>query len=969
MRKWLLATSCLAGAIASVHAQTAVLQGSPWTNGHIPQYYPNPYQEPVLGDGGGSGGGPTVGTNPQELGITSYSPTNAYPVSGGGHGPNGEHFCMYDAPVSNPSGFHYLCFDPNAGGGALLSFGALGGATAQPLTIKGNGISETFPFSGGGSITGPPNYLAVYNSGGALASSQYLPNANIPAFTGQVTNSAGSNNLSLAAGAAAANLGFTPLNPNTSQGPNTVYSGPTVSSGPPTFRSLVWNDLPLFTQGDAHAINRTLLSKVQETVSVTDWIPPGTNLATTDVTGYFQNAATDACARSPGGLHIYVPPYTYIINGTSNSGAGVNNSCGNTWELATIGGIGEATYGATTPGGATINYCLTGSFGMRWQPAGFPAFTTKQHIQGGGIFGGTLNDTCASNSPALISNGTSDWHAHDLVTNNAYSVLQIKGSLWPKFNDISDYLTRSQDYVFTGDQTGQNQNGAPCVTSSTVSSSGTAITWTAHGLVANQYLWFTGSLPGGLSGTVGYYVLAAGLTTNSFEVATSPGGSAVSAGTGSGFTAIAASTTGPSDCSTGTYVPLGEKLVGTGTKANDMFTITGAVYTTTLDHVYAETPAIGLVESCPAGSDPAMSQCPLFGRVRDPQFEFYKYNGIYMTDFINWIFDDPYLYGDGSSNNVYSFYGASSNYNSTANPSGVLKILHGKMFATGSDCIHFDGTMWDVTVEDNDINACNINAIGGMGINSAGTMTHLKAFLNTIGEIDGYAGTFLTHGIQFSTNTTSSLAVNNIISFTSQGYTLGSITGGSGGGSGGVYDLVPLTGGSGDGLAKAKITVNGSGVVTGVAMENYGSGYVASDTLSAASGNIGGVTGFSVPISLTYTNAPVSNLSSNASSTHIQGNVASGAPTIASGACGSGPAGAVSGTDNIMQVTVGGGTPNPCTVNFSTQQPGPTYCFSSIIPGGSANAVTLGTVPGPPAQVAINGGVSGTTYTLQCNQQ
>lgn len=75
---------------------------------------------------------------------------------------------------------------------------------------------------------------------------------------------------------------------------------------------------------------------------------------------------------------------------------------------------------------------------------------------------------------------------------------------------------------------------------------------------------------------------------------------------------------------------------------------------------------------------------------------------------------------------------------------------------------------------------------------------------------------------------------------------LGSITGGTGGTTG-TYGGVALTGGSGSG-ATANITVSG-GAVTGVAILNPGTAYVAGDVLSAASGNIGGVTGFSVPAS------------------------------------------------------------------------------------------------------------------------
>jgi hypothetical protein len=75
---------------------------------------------------------------------------------------------------------------------------------------------------------------------------------------------------------------------------------------------------------------------------------------------------------------------------------------------------------------------------------------------------------------------------------------------------------------------------------------------------------------------------------------------------------------------------------------------------------------------------------------------------------------------------------------------------------------------------------------------------------------------------------------------------LGAITGGSAG-TAGAYGGVTLTGGSGSG-GTANITVSG-GAVTAVVILNPGTGYAVGDILSAASGSIGGVTGFSVPVS------------------------------------------------------------------------------------------------------------------------
>jgi hypothetical protein len=81
---------------------------------------------------------------------------------------------------------------------------------------------------------------------------------------------------------------------------------------------------------------------------------------------------------------------------------------------------------------------------------------------------------------------------------------------------------------------------------------------------------------------------------------------------------------------------------------------------------------------------------------------------------------------------------------------------------------------------------------------------------------------------------------------------LGAITGGTGG-TAATYINVPLTGGYGNG-ATANITVAG-GAVTAVTIVAPGVQYVVGDVLSAASGNIGGVAGFSVPIASTSINS------------------------------------------------------------------------------------------------------------------
>ena len=151
----------------AVFAQSTVLQGGPWAPGHIPMYIGQPSAQPIIQDGGAAIGGP-LGSTLSEMAITSRSATNTYPSATSGTGVLGSHACMYDAPLDNATGYHYLCMDPNAQGGGLLTYGAASGATTLPLQFIVNGVTYTFPFGGGGgggTPGGTPGQVQ-YNVGG-----------------------------------------------------------------------------------------------------------------------------------------------------------------------------------------------------------------------------------------------------------------------------------------------------------------------------------------------------------------------------------------------------------------------------------------------------------------------------------------------------------------------------------------------------------------------------------------------------------------------------------------------------------------------------------------------------------------------------------------------------------------------------------------------------------------------------------
>src|SRR5580658_5078454 len=128
--------SCLLPSLAP--AQSSVIQGGTWTPGHIPQYVGSGNIQPVLQDGGPAGGG-GAGANISEIGVVARG-TGTAPYSGQGTGPFGSIDCLYDAPITNATGYHYLCLSPNAtSGNGQVSFGNAGGAAATNLNFNVNG--------------------------------------------------------------------------------------------------------------------------------------------------------------------------------------------------------------------------------------------------------------------------------------------------------------------------------------------------------------------------------------------------------------------------------------------------------------------------------------------------------------------------------------------------------------------------------------------------------------------------------------------------------------------------------------------------------------------------------------------------------------------------------------------------------------------------------------------------------------
>lgn len=106
----------------------------------------------IVQDSGPAGGG-GIGVGLSELGITARG-TGTPPYVAQGTGPLGSIACLYDAPITNATGYHYFCLSPNSQGGALMDIGHSSLAASGGFNVVLNGVSYPFPFITGG-IIGP----------------------------------------------------------------------------------------------------------------------------------------------------------------------------------------------------------------------------------------------------------------------------------------------------------------------------------------------------------------------------------------------------------------------------------------------------------------------------------------------------------------------------------------------------------------------------------------------------------------------------------------------------------------------------------------------------------------------------------------------------------------------------------------------------------------------------------------------
>ncbi len=87
----------------------------------------------------------------------------------------GTPFCINDALISSPTGYHQFCLAANSLGGGLISYNAYGGASSLPLQINLNGVTSTI---GQGTVnTALLGNIAWYAADGTTVSGN--ANANI----------------------------------------------------------------------------------------------------------------------------------------------------------------------------------------------------------------------------------------------------------------------------------------------------------------------------------------------------------------------------------------------------------------------------------------------------------------------------------------------------------------------------------------------------------------------------------------------------------------------------------------------------------------------------------------------------------------------------------------------------------------------------------------------------------------------
>lgn len=430
-------------AASSAHSQQAILQGGPSVPGDVPQYVSQGSSQPIVMDGGTSGGG-QIGTTLGQIGITSRDPNGLYPSVASGRGPYGSHLCLYDAPTDNATGYHWICLDPNTQGGGLISYGAGGSATPLPLQFSINGsiapIGNLNVITNGvTAISGAPNGGVLFNNSGladfskTLPTGLTIPNLVVTGFltaTGLVTN-ADLVNPSMTINGSTCTLGGSCTAYGTAQTANTVLAGPASGSpATPAYRVLVPADIPTSIRAvTPEDYGAKCDGSTDDSTALQNWL----NALNSDLGGFIPPSPTPCTFQS-----ALAPP---VVNGLSIWGAGIGAS-----ELRYTGSNTAVTpiiFGTTdnscSMSGLTIHDFLVSSATLMTAGSGINLYDTcgtrmfnmsiannagggyGNWFQGIGIVGGNqvymTNNAFTGSSTAVLAYGDSSVQLTDLRIN------------------------------------------------------------------------------------------------------------------------------------------------------------------------------------------------------------------------------------------------------------------------------------------------------------------------------------------------------------------------------------------------------------------------------------------------------------------------------------------------------------------------------------------------------------------------
>jgi hypothetical protein len=198
---------------------------------------------------------------------------------------------------------------------------------------------------------------------------------------------------------------------------------------------------------------------------------------------------------------------------------------------ATIASAGTTAIGAAASNYAVISGTTTitafdtiaqGAF--RW--VRFSGALTLTYNATSLILPGLANITTAAGDIALfISEGSGNWRMLDYQRQDG-TLLNVASTAQWLANTAGKSL--QTDQVWAAGTPLALVSQADATVTMTIASPG-VVTDTAHGLVGNEPIHFatTGALPTGVTANTEYYVLAAGLTTNTYQFAATRGGTAI----------------------------------------------------------------------------------------------------------------------------------------------------------------------------------------------------------------------------------------------------------------------------------------------------------------------------------------------------------------------------------------------------------------------------------------------------------